>query len=259
MDPGSETGGSRTRDTALWTVGGILLVTGLVLVAALRWNEGAGRAIGIALVIGLIALALAFALRLLWTRIVRRRGAVVAPSLLVIAGALSVAAFAADAVRQADALRADPVEAGDASECTAADPDPLPPATGGLSYDELSRDQFRSLPREVELLTGSTEITDVRQVLFGRSQLGFVVAAAGFGEEERQSDLLETVRAVAARVGAETNSFEVGGRPAILASVSERVRLVTSSGCYAMIVGGLDERQVTYVARQLLGDPATSG
>ena len=246
MTPHESSNGRSAR--ALWVAGALLFGVAVVLVAARERDEGVAFALGAAIGAGLVALLVAAIARFAWTR-VRGRGELLAPSLLLIAGLVCVAGLGARAAQHgADAAAREDA----ADECAAASPNPFPELGDDLSYENLTPEEDKRLRREAGFLS-DTRVAGGAQVLFDDRPLANMVAIPGFQEPEDREELLDAFSDAVGRIADEVRPVEGGESGAVLASGQGLVRLVTTNGCYAFLIGGEDERTVLYVARTLLG------
>ena len=252
MTPERDGGDRRAGGPALWAAAALAFVAALAVTAVRVPGKNPGLAIGVAAATGLIGLVIAVAGRFAWTRYVRRRGAVLAPSLLVVAAAAALLVFTAG--RYAQSADDSGPTAEEADECVAAGRDPLPRLPDELAYEELSPDQEARIQKEAAYLSESGTIAASKQVFFGSRPLGTVTAIPGVVDEAARDDFLGRVREAALRLQGAPESVEIGNEPAVLTSIGVLVRLATTSGCYGILLSGGERGHVLYVARTLFGD-----
>lgn len=227
----------------------------VILVAARERDDGVAFALGAAVGTGLVALLVAMAVRLLWTRLRGGGRALLAPSLLVIAGVVALAALGARAVQEG----ADAAEREDAAEqCAAATPEPFPAPTADLSYRALTLEEEKRLRTVAGVIT-DTGVAGGKHVLFGEQSLANMVAIPGYQDEDQRDELLDRIGDAASAAGTNARSVDGLGAAGLLTVVQDKPWLVTTQGCYAFLIGGEDERAVLYVARTLFapgGEPS---
>jgi hypothetical protein len=244
MTPDERSNGRSVR--ALWVAGTLLFGAAVVLVAARESDEGLAFALGAAIGAGLAALLVAAIARFAWTRL-RGRGELLAPSLLLIAGLVCLAGLGVRAAQQG----ADTAAREDAAdECAAASPEPFPAPTEGLSYRELTPAEEERLRTEAAIIS-DTGIADGRHVLFGDQSLANMAAIPGYQDQEERDELRDRLNEAASVASADVRSIDGLEAPGMLLVVRGKPRLITTSGCYAFLIGGEDERTVLYVARRL--------
>lgn len=232
-----------------------MLCLAVVLVAVLTRDEGPTFALVAAIATGLLALLVAAGVRVAWTRLRGSRTPVVAPSLLLIAATISLAVAGARAAQEG----ADQAAREDAAEqCTAESPGPFPPAAGDVSYEALTPVEAQSMRREAGFLT-DTRVAAGTQVLVGDRPLANIVAIPGYQEPDRRDELLERLDEAASAGAIEVRPVQDLEQPGRLAVIRGKARLITTTGCYAVLIGGEAEESVLYVARTLFPGDGTGG
>lgn len=225
----------------------------MILIAARERDEGATSALVAAVGTGAVALLVATIVRFAWVRL-RGRGALLAPSLLLIAGLVSLAALGAWAVEEGaeTAAREDA-----ADQCTATSPDPFPAPTADLSYRALTLDEEERLRTEAGVIS-DTGFAAGKHVLFGEQSLANMVAIPGYQGQAEREELFDRLDQAVSTAGADARPIEGLAAPGQLAVFQGKPRLVTTAGCYAILIGGEDEEGLLYVARTLFPDDATT-
>jgi hypothetical protein len=252
MTPDDSSNGRTTR--ALWAAGTLLFGAAVILIAARERDEGAASALVAAVGTGAVALLVATLVRFAWIRL-RGRGALLAPSLVLIAGLVSLAALGARAAEEGaeTAAREDA-----ADQCTAASPDPFPAPTADLSYRALTLDEEERLRTEAGVIS-DTGFAAGKHVDLGEQALANMVAIPGYQDEAERDELFDRLDQVVSKAGTDARSIEGLAAPGQLAVFQGKPKLVTTADCYAILIGGENEEAVLYVARALFGEDATTG
>jgi hypothetical protein len=251
MTPDDSSNGRATR--VLWAAGTLLFGAAVILIAARERDEGVASALVAAVGTGAVALLVATIARFAWIRL-GGRGALLAPSLLLIAGLLSLAALGAHAAEEG-AETAAREDAGD--ECTATSPDPFPAPTADLSYRALTLDEEERLRTEAGVIS-DTAIAAGKHVDFGDQSLANMVAIPGYQGEAERDELFDRLGQAVSTAEADSRSIEGLAAPGQLAVFKGKPKLITTAGCYAILIGGENEEAILYVARALFPEDATT-
>ena len=237
-----------------WVGAGALLVCAMVFRALAEDDESTGYAIGTAFGMAFVALGVAAAARFVYLRVASRGEGTPfwAPSVLATAAAIALVLATASTGANSDNSPANVASRVD--DCLRT-PSPLSNPGGELALAELSEQQRQgvlsafgdSLPAGYD-----PEDLDIQRVASGPRVVGLALAIPGI-EGQDLEDFEAGMASEAEQQGGATQRIDIGGRPAVIASVpSLGAAVAGGSGCYGVVIRANDQETATTVARALI-------
>ena len=238
--------------TRLKWLGATLLLVATMVLAALGYDEGStAEAIGAGFGIIVVPLALAAAARFLYLRFNRTAAKRPFWTPAVVAGAATVALIAGIAVGIED----EQDFGASVDSCKASEPSPLSDAPAGLRFAALTAAQEANLAAVAQDLPSEVALQELitRQVVERGQTIAVALAYPGVGSDENFRDFQAGFVDGARESGGTTEELEIGGSPAVVATLPQQGSTVAGrSGCNGILVASADEATAIRVARALL-------